>query len=73
MYFRRIIASNRCRDAPLGIFRVALINAALGENEDIACFTRQQSGVETGDPTPDDDEVEFLDAHCCSFLVAHSG
>ncbi|MBT9148906.1 MAG: hypothetical protein DDT28_00324 [Dehalococcoidia bacterium] len=64
MYFRRIIAADGRRDAPLGILGVALIDAALGENEDIPHLASQQSGVEAGDSTPDDDEVETFIYHC---------
>ncbi len=59
-----IVGADRGRDAALGVLRVGLVDAALGEDEDAAVLARHEGRVEPGDARAHDDVVEMT-RHVC--------
>ena len=57
---RVVVGADGRGDAALRVLRVALVDAALGEDADGAVLAREQGGVEPGDAGADDDVVEAL-------------
>jgi hypothetical protein len=55
--FRGIQHADGGGDTPLGVARVAVVDAALGDQQDAAVLPRQKGAVETGDAAADYDIV----------------
>jgi hypothetical protein len=53
----RIALADGSGDTPLGIAGVALVDGALGEDEDAAVLARLEGGEQPGDPGADDDVI----------------
>ena len=54
---RRVVRPDGRGDAALGVLRVALVDGALGEDEDAAVVLREQRREQPGDAGPDDNVI----------------
>ncbi len=54
---RRIISTERGRDAALRVARIALGGVSLGEHDDVAGLRERERGTQAGDAAADDEKV----------------